>query len=272
MLKKMKLSFFVALTVMSLSTNLFAEGNFIKNGSFEDEQGGAPTDWFYYDYVKDPGAAEFKIETEGAHSGNKYVTVVNNVENDSRYLQAISAQPNKKYKLSCYIRAENIGDTGNGAILSVEGQVAASKTLRNTNGKWEYVEMYVTTGDGIDNFKVTVGVGGYGAMSTGKASFDDVAIEEVDSIPDGSVVATLELPEPDTLPSEPEKKSGPSKVVWVVLAVAILIVTAATYSTFKSSSNSDSDDSDTKEPTSDKSQDEMVEQNDNNSPEESDDV
>ncbi len=277
MLKKMKIFFFTALITMSLSTNIFAGGNLIKNGSFEDEQGGAPTDWSYYSHVKDDGAAEFKIDAQGAYSGDKCITVVNNVDNDSRYLQTISAQPNKKYKLSCYIRAENIGDTGNGAILSVEGQVAASNTLRNTNGKWEYVELYVRTGDGIDNFKVTVGVGGYGAMSSGKASFDDVTAEEVDSIPDGAIVATLEQPTADNSPSGTEKKSGPSKIVWVILAVAILIVTAATYSTFKSSSSSDNDapenssDSDEKENSSVNNSDEEITLDTDNTPEDSED-
>lgn len=275
MLKKMKIFFFVTLITMSLSTNIFAEGNLIKNGSFEEEQGGIPTNWMYHSYVKDDGAAEFKIETDGANSGNKCVTIVNNVENDSRCIQVINAQPNKKYKLSCYIKAENIGDSGNGAILSVEGQVAASNTLRNTNGKWEYVELYAATGDGIDSFKVTVGVGGYGAMSTGKASFDDVTVEEVNSIPDGSIVATIEKPKADNSTSGTEKKNEPSKIVWIVLAVAILIVTAATYSTFKSSSNEnstpdDSPDSDKKENTPDENQDEAVKQSTDNKSQESD--
>ncbi|WP_010247192.1 carbohydrate binding domain-containing protein [Acetivibrio cellulolyticus] len=272
MFKKMKIFFCVTFITMSITTNIFAEGNLIKNGSFEDEQGGNPTDWTYYSYVKDEGSAELKIEAQGAHSGSKCVTVINNVENDSRYLQTIGAQPNKKYKLSCYIKAENIGDTGNGAILSIEGQVAASNTLRNTNGKWDYAELYVKTGDGIESFNVTVGVGGYGAMSTGKASFDDVTVEEVDSIPDGSVIAIVEKSHADN-PSSPdtEKKSGTNKIVWIILAVCILIVAAATYSTFKSSPSEDSDASDnssdlkTDDTELDKESDEAEEQKDDSS-------
>lgn len=278
MLKKMKIFFFTALVTMSMTTNIFAGGNLIKNSSFEEEQNGIPTEWYYHSHVNDDGATEFKIETEGAHSGDKCLTIINNVDNDSRCIQPISAQPNKKYKLSCYIKAENIGDTGNGAILSVEGQVAASHTLRNTNGNWEYVELYVKTGDGIDNFKVTVGVGGYGAMSTGKASFDDVTAEEVDSIPDRATVAIVERPSPPSnSTSDGDKESGPSKIVWIILAVAILIVTAATYSTFKSSSSSDeepsetsTDSEDNENPTSE-SEEETTTQDTDNVPEASDD-
>ena len=254
MLKKLKIFLFATFITLTLTTNIFAEGNLIKNASFEAEEGGSPTDWTYSTYVKDEGAAEFKIESEGAYSGSSCVTIINNVENDSRYIQTIRAEPNKKYKLSCYIKAENIGDAGNGAVLSVEGQLAVSNTLRNTNGKWEYSEMYIQTGEGIDNFNVTVGIGGYGAMSTGKASFDEVTADEVDSIPAGSSIATLEQPKTDTNNSSSdndsntnsgtEKKSGTSKIVWIVLAVCILIVAAATYSTFKSSSSEGSNSSD----------------------------
>lgn len=256
MLKKLKIFLFATFITITLTTNIFAEGNLIKNASFEAEEGGCPTDWTYSTYVKDDGAAEFKIESEGAYSGSSCVTIINNVENDSRYIQTIRAEPNKKYKLSCYIKAENIGDAGNGAVLSVEGQLAVSNALRNTNGEWEYSEMYIQTGEGIDNFNVTVGIGGYGAMSTGKASFDEVTADEVDSIPAGSSIAILEQQKTDTntnysssdndsnTDSGTEKKSGTSKVVWIVLAVCILIVAAATYSTFKSSGSEDSSSSD----------------------------
>lgn len=254
MLKKMKIFFCVTFITLLMTTNIFAEGNLIQNGSFEDDQGGAPTNWTSHSYIKDEGSAEFKLDTEGTHSGNKCATIANNIENDSRYIQTVGSQPNKKYKLSCYIKAENIGDAGNGAVLSVEGQVAASNTLRNTNGKWEYAELYVKTGDDITSFNVTVGVGGYGAMSTGKASFDDVTVEEVDNIPDGSVIAIVEKPKSDnssqSSSSNTEEKSGTTKIVWIVLAVCILIVAAATYSTFKSPSKESNTSSDTSDDTS----------------------
>lgn len=281
MLKKMQIFFCVTFITLLMTTNIFAEGNLIQNGSFEEEQGGSPTNWTSHSYIKDEGASEFILEAEGANSGSRCVTVINNVENDSRYIQTISAQPNKKYKLSCYIKAENIGDTGNGAILSVEGQVSASNTLRNTNGKWEYAELYVKTGDDINSFNVTVGVGGYGAMSTGKASFDDVTVEEVDNIPDGSVIAVVERPNSDNSSqdssSDTEKKSSTSIIVWIVLAVCIIIVAVATYSTFKTPSKESDTPSDTDDDASDskkeiketdekaKQEDNKEEQTDNNS-------
>ncbi len=257
MCKKLSIFFCVTLLAMTLTTNIFAEGNLIKNGSFEDVQNGTPTDWNIYSYTTDEGVSEFKIETAGAFSDNNCATIVNNVENDSRLIQTISAQPNKNYKLSCYIKGENIGDSGNGAVLSVEGQVSATNPLRNTDELWEHVEMYVKTGEGINSFTVTVGIGGYGAMSTGKAYFDDVRAEEVDTIPDVATVAIVEMPKQDDsvsdtqsksdfdTTSETEKKSGTNRIVWIILAVCILIAAGATYNTFKAAPSEENTQSDT---------------------------
>lgn len=256
MCKKLSIFFCVTLLAMTFTTNIFAEGNLIKNGSFEDVQNGAPTDWTIYSYTTDEGASEFKIETDGAYSDSNCATIVNNVANDSRYIQTISAQPNKNYKLSCYIKGENISDSGNGAVLSVEGQVSATNPLRNTDELWEYVEMYVKTGEDINSFNVTVGIGGYGAISTGKAAFDDVRAEEVDTIPDSANVAIVEIPKQDNsssdtqsehdsdTTSESEKKSGSNRTVWIILAVCILIAAAAIYNTFKATPSEENTQSD----------------------------
>ncbi|NLL06016.1 MAG: hypothetical protein GX270_09585 [Clostridiaceae bacterium] len=263
MCKKLSIFFCATLLAMTLTINTFAEGNLIKNGSFEDVQNGTPTYWNIYSYVSDEGASEFIIDTDKAYSDSNCVTIINNVENDSRYSQTVNAQPNKNYKLSCYIKAENIGDSGSGAILSVEGQVSATNPWRDTDELWEYVEMYVKTGKGINSFNVTVGVGGYGALSTGKASFDDVRVEEVDTIPDGTIVATVEMPAQDNsssdtqsefdsnTTSESEEKPSSNRTVWIILAVCILIAAAAIYYTFRPTSPEENTPSDASLPSND---------------------
>lgn len=267
MCKKLSILFCVTFITMALTTNIFAEGNLIKNGSFEDVEGGVPKGWSIYSYIKDEGSAEFNIEADGSYSGSKCATIANKVENDSRYVQTISVQPNKNYRLSCYIKGENMSDSGNGAVLSVEGQVGVTTPLRNTDDLWEYAELYVKTEEGINTFNVTVGVGGYGAVSTGKAYFDEVTAEEVDNIPVDANVAIVKMSEEDTsnsdtqsqqetdsvATSESEKKSGTNKTVWIILAICILIAAAATYNTFKSSTSEENNDlNDSTHPTDDK--------------------
>jgi len=51
--------------------------------------------------------------------------------------------------------------------------------------------LYVITESGVDRIKVTVGLGGYSGMSTGKASFDNVTMEEVETIPEGAPRAVV---------------------------------------------------------------------------------
>ncbi|MEN2774352.1 hypothetical protein [Acetivibrio clariflavus] len=252
MIRKLSVLFCVIIYItLSLTNYIYAEGNLITNGSFEEVQDGVPVGWSIYTYHKDEGASEFKVESGEACDGNNYVTIVNNVQNDSRYIQTVSAQPNKNYKLSCYIKCENISDSGNGAILSVEGQVTGSKPLKNTDGLWEYVELYVKTMEGVYSFNVTVGVGGYGAESSGKASFDNVTVEEIDTIPDGAIVAIVESPNQDNSPSnnqsesdidnsESENKPAKNRTIWIILAICILVTAAAIYNTFKSSSSEES--------------------------------
>jgi len=177
----------IALTVVSCAENT----NYIFNGSFELLIDGEPSNWMREAYDKSPGASNFRVETEGAKFGEKYVTIINNKLNDSRYSQIVLVEENKKYKLSCYIKTENVSEEGKGANLSVAEQTVTSKRIKGTTDDWEYVELYVITESGVDRIKVTVGLGGYSGMSTGKASFDNVTMEEVETIPEGAPRAVV---------------------------------------------------------------------------------
>lgn len=192
MIKKPVLILALFIVIFSVFPVMAAEeGNVLENPSFEEGDSANAGAWIHEAYNKDAGAAEFKLEDGNAHSGGKFATVINNVENDSRYLQAIKVKPDTSYKLSCYIRTEGVGQEGKGANLSIGSHLETSREIRGTNGKWEYVEMYAKVGDGIETINVTVGVGGYGALSKGRASFDDVRVEVVDNIPDGAIVSVI---------------------------------------------------------------------------------
>jgi len=131
----------IALTVVSCAENT----NYIFNGSFELLIDGEPSNWMREAYDKSPGASNFRVETEGAKFGEKYVTIINNKLNDSRYSQIVLVEENKKYKLSCYIKTENVSEEGKGANLSVAEQTVTSKRIKGTTDDWEYVELYVIT-------------------------------------------------------------------------------------------------------------------------------
>lgn len=234
----------IALTVVSCAENT----NYIFNGSFELLIDGEPSNWMREAYDKSPGASKFRVETEGAKFGEKYVTIINNKLNDSRYSQIVLVEENKKYKLSCYIKTENVSEEGKGANLSVAEQTVTSKRIKGTTDDWEYVELYVITESGVDRIKVTVGLGGYSGMSTGKASFDNVTMEEVETIPEGAPRAVVKAQNTkkssnnsnntnntkSSSSQNNENKNELGKVVLVMLIVGAIAVGVAVYNTFRS--------------------------------------
>jgi hypothetical protein len=216
--------------ILMLSTvcGVFATENLVKNSSFEEGTGGMPSDWISNAYVKSPGITDFKWESDNAHSGNKYVTIINSADNDSKFKQDVSVKENAMYKISCWTKTKNVGTRNKGANISVEGKFETSPDVRGTNGKWENIAMYVKTGKGINSMKVIAGIGGIGSMNTGTASFDDVVVEEVDSIPGGVVAANLNIEKP--VPASPPannpvfRTGGPGKLFWFSVAGAVIVL------------------------------------------------
>lgn len=205
---------------------VFAAANLVSNPSFEEESGGLPAAWQFSSFAHTPGAADFKLEKGGAHSGDRFVTIVSHIKNDVRFRQDIPVKENTIYKLSCWIKTENVGTDAKGANLSIDGKFESSEDIKGTNGKWEYVEMYAKTGIKIKRMTITIGIGGYGSMNSGKASFDDVAVEEL-GIPDGATVAQLGAPEVQkngTPPIDFASIGGPGNTFWALVVAALIIV------------------------------------------------
>lgn len=265
MLKRVTILIIVTAIVMSMTASLNAEGeNILFNPSFELLKDGAPVNWVAEAWNKDAGATTFEVQTDNPQEGERYVTITNNVTNDSRYIQSVMVEENKKYKISCYIKAENVSNEGKGANLSIGSQLTTSKEIKGTTNGWEYVELYTLIGKGIKTINVTVGVGGYSATSTGKASFDDVKMVEVDEIPaDANFTEIKPIDNGSNNNSnnnnnnnnannnngqKTEDKGGLSKIVWIVLILAVIVVAVATLNTFRSGkkppSDSSSEDSD----------------------------
>jgi len=98
--------------------------------------------------------------------------------------------------------------------LSLEGVTTYSKDIRGTVDEWQYTELYIKTGENVETIKVSLGLGGYGNLNTGKASFDNVMLEKVDNVPDGARCVIVE--NPDNTSSD--KHTGQ---IYVVLAYSL---------------------------------------------------
>lgn len=189
-----KLILAIILILMFSGHAAYAEGtNLVSNPGFEDGSEEKAAAWDNSPWDKNAGAAEFRLDDSVRHSGDRSMLIINSSPNDSRVTQEIKAAKSSYYKLSCWIRTENAGtgEGSKGANISVEGILDTSKDIKGTSGEWEYVELYGQTGADQDKFILTLGLGGYGRLNTGKAWFDDISVEKVGRLPAGTDAAKL---------------------------------------------------------------------------------
>lgn len=166
-------------------------GELIYNGSFEIlDEDGMPDGWFTDQYNHQEGYTSFSVASDIAEDG-QYSACINNMgDNDARFAQTVDVEPESLYCLSGYIRALDIPDSGLGANLSIEGLYVFSESVYDTDGDWQYVELYGETGPEQTSVTVFARLGGYSGESRGKAWFDQVSLKQVQEVP-GDAVASL---------------------------------------------------------------------------------
>lgn len=168
-----------------------AKNNLLKNGDFERIRGSRLLGWETGIYGNETETVRFSVVKGGAYSGDYYVTIENLEANDSKLVQRVNPKPDTLYKLSCMVKAEGLGKQGKGANITSLETFETSPDVKNSSGKWEKIVFYGKSGPSGEEIYVTARLGGYGAVSTGKASFDDFRMEEVTSLPPGTKAARL---------------------------------------------------------------------------------
>ncbi len=176
------------LLALSLCSVSFAEGNnLLKNPGFEDAD--KPYSWDQDIWEASDGQKEIKVVSDVFHSGKQCAVIINTKEGDSRLKQTVDVEPDSIYKISGWIKTENVGEEQKGANFSIYMLQVTSTDVKGTTD-WKYIEMYGRTGKSQTSLTVTAGLGGYGSLNTGTAYFDDISVEKVDSVP----VDAVELP------------------------------------------------------------------------------
>jgi len=239
-----KLTVLILMIILTFSTaSVYGEGNLLKNSSFEEVNGENPDGWETWGYNS---GSVFKVEEGAGHEGKKFVSITSENDNDARYKQTVAVKENTTYKLSCWVKTENVGSERTGAIISLLDYVYTSKDFKGTNNEWQYAEMYFKPGSGIDSVVVTVGLGGYGNMNKGKAYFDDLSLEEVTNVPDGATVAPIEKSSPNENASDSNESKSTSTII-IIIIVALLVIGLIVYIVFvnsRSGKNKNTDDQD----------------------------
>ena len=202
-----------------------AGDNLLYNGGFEYlDEDGLPDGWYTDAYVRQEGFTLYSMD-EDARTG-EHAAVVNNIGmNDARFAQTVSVKPETLYRLSGWIRADGILDSGKGANLSVEGVYVFSESVYQTEGEWQYVELYGETGENQYDVTVFARVGGYSGESQGRAAFDDLSLTEVDAVP-GDEVATLWFKPETSMTYVDDDDDGEASPFWPWLLVLSAVYAA----------------------------------------------
>jgi alpha-N-arabinofuranosidase len=150
-------------------------GNLIENPSFEEGTKDEPAGWRKVTFG---GNGEFKY-VEGGRTGKKCVMLSSESGADIAWLATALVKPRSRYRLSGWIKTENVKSTGErrarGALLNLHNiQPAQTKAVTGTKD-WTRVEVVFDTGERAA-VEINCLFGGWG-WSTGKAWYDDVRLE-----------------------------------------------------------------------------------------------
>lgn len=152
--------------------------NLVTNPGFEYRDFGT---WRPIVFYNDPRVTRFGFDENEAHRGYRSAFIINQQGNDSRWVQEIHVTPNQTYRISGWIRTQDIYpvDTRNsrtvGANLCVNDTEIRSVDFTGTH-PWSYVEFFVRTGSHQRVLPLVCRVGYWGSLMRGKAWFDDVSV------------------------------------------------------------------------------------------------
>ncbi len=157
---------------------------------------------FYSDFNEDVGdfksSAWNKANSVFGHSvsdgidGSGCVKVSNIRANDARYEINLDVEKNTYYKISGWVKTENITDDGiaAGANISVMKNFEKYQYIYGTND-WTYIETYGKTDRNQEEITVALRVGFYSGDNTGTAWFDNIEVKRISSLPDGVVAVNF---------------------------------------------------------------------------------
>ncbi len=191
------LAAFLALALCALLgvTALAADGNLLANGDFQKHDGTTPEGWQNDCWDREEGFTLFSVEAGGGPNGEAVAVITNAEPNDARFTQDVGVQPGSLYRLSADVRVQG-GEGDWGATVSFKDTFVHSDALLDSNGAWQRVEVYGRAAADQKTVTVYIRLGGYGALSRGTASFANVKLEKVDSLPAGVDEANLATNKP----------------------------------------------------------------------------
>ncbi|BCU78355.1 PVC-type heme-binding CxxCH protein [Luteolibacter sp. LG18] len=153
--------------------------NLISNADFSQKAGDQPTGWTLRSYVTDrPDSVKMTV-SDGGRSGGTCLKIESSARADVGAGIEVNVKPNTHYRLSGWIKTQNLENKGGrGAMMNVHGMDASTQAVTGTKD-WTQVQSEFDTGD-QSQILIHCLFGGYGG-STGTAYWDDVSLVETGS-------------------------------------------------------------------------------------------
>ncbi len=162
----------LAATICLAGAVLVSAGESIPNASFEQRAGDLPAGWHTHTWG---GKASFAYADIG-HTGSRSVQISSDHGADAGWFVRVAVRPFAKYRLSGWIKTENVkASTGRGALLNIHNlQPTATRAITGTSD-WTEVQVEFNTLE-HDTIQINCLFGGWG-QATGTAWYDDVRLQ-----------------------------------------------------------------------------------------------
>lgn len=213
------------------ATSVFAEtDNIIRGGGFESDV----DFWTTYSWYDD--VSELEIDRTVYRSGRASFKIHSASENDARIIQEINVSPSSYYTVTAYIKTENVlkSDAENyrvGATISVVNTMFVSSSVCGDTD-WMQVEFSFRTAAKMDTVQLSFTLGGYGALNSGTAWFDDITVKKVATAPANYYQLTSSESSSSSVSTGKTNWAGyeltedPDAVKWIAFAFVWFIVLA----------------------------------------------
>ncbi|HOQ05489.1 MAG TPA: alpha-L-arabinofuranosidase C-terminal domain-containing protein [Anaerohalosphaeraceae bacterium] len=198
------LSFFLAAAWIGLICTTVRAGaptqNLLQNPSFENGSLENPDSWIRSAWA---GQADAVIVQEGRR--NSRCAKITSEGADAAWSQTVSIQKWGRYRLSGWVKTENIVPKGGqGVLLNVHGMDGAqTRALTGTND-WTRLQCEFDIA-GINQIMINCLFGGWG-QAAGRAWFDDISLELLQEKKPSSETITMSIQIDPSKPSEPISK------------------------------------------------------------------
>ncbi len=167
--------------------------NLILNGSFETETGTSVSEWALDRYnVSAPLQYYQAVEETGAPEGKNVLKIHSPEFNDARFIQKVQVAPDSYYKLSAFVKTEDIqaSSAETGANICFLQTYCKSEFVK-ANSDWQEIVLYGKTDSKTTEVTVALRLGYYSADALGIAYFDNVSLTRVKEVPTGVSAASM---------------------------------------------------------------------------------